>query len=79
LQLAVVKSDLWYIRDSHSRKEIYDMREDPTQSKTVGEPSEFLDRLRTLARTRWERRPPQEKRIPDDEMQTQLRALGYLD
>jgi arylsulfatase A-like enzyme len=79
LQLAVLKSDLWYIRDSDSREEIYDMREDPKQLKTLGGRSESFERLRILADSQWDRRPPQEKRIADDEIQDQLRALGYLE
>jgi arylsulfatase A-like enzyme len=79
LQLAVIEPDLWYIRDSDSREEIYDMREDPKQLKSLGGPSESVERLRVLANLRWDRRPPQEKLIADDEIQRQLRALGYLD
>jgi arylsulfatase A-like enzyme len=79
LQLAVVKPDLWYIRDSGSREEIYDMREDPRQSKNLGGDSESSAQPRALAIRRWERRPPQEKLIADDESRDQLRALGYLD
>jgi arylsulfatase A-like enzyme len=79
LQLAVLKSDLWYIRDSDSREEIYDMREDPKQLKILGGRSESFERLRSLADSRWDRRPPPEKRIANDEIQDQLRALGYLE
>ena len=79
LQLAVMKPDLWYIRDSDSREEIYDMREDPKQLETLGGRSTSFARLRALANTRWDRRPPQEKLIVDDETQDQLRALGYRD
>jgi hypothetical protein len=79
LQLAVMKPDLWYIRDSDSREEIYDMREDPKQLESLGGRSTSFARLRALANTRWSRRPPQEKLIADDETQDQLRALGYRD
>jgi arylsulfatase A-like enzyme len=79
LQLAVLKSDLWYIRDADSREEIYDMREDPKQLNILGGRSESFERLRSLADSRWDRRPPPEKRIANDEIQDQLRALGYLE
>ena len=79
LQLAVVKSDLWYIRDSESHEEIYDMREDPKQLKPLDGRSESFERLRTQASLRWDHRPPQQKLLADDEIQDQLRALGYLD
>lgn len=79
LQLAVVKSDLWYIRDSESHEEIYDMREDPKQLKPLDGRSESFERLRTQASSRWDHRPPQQKLLADDEIQDQLRALGYLD
>ena len=55
------------------------MREDPMQLKLPGGHSEFLERLRTLARTRWDRRSPQEKRIAEDEIHDPLRALGILE
>jgi arylsulfatase A-like enzyme len=79
LQLAVMRPDLWYIRDSDAQEEIYDMRADPTQRRALSGRSESFDRLRTLVDTRWDGRPPQEKRVPDAEIQRQLRELGYVD
>jgi len=79
LQLAVVRSDLWYIRDSDSREEVYDMREDPKQLEILAGNAPLVAVLRSLANTRSDRSPPPQKRIADDAIEDQLNALGYLD
>ena len=79
LQLAVMTSDLWYIRDASSREEIYDMRDDPAQLKNLSGDSESFDQLRSWVDARWDHQPPQEALAPNSQIRERLRALGYVD
>lgn len=76
LAVAVVLGDSWYI-DGTQGEELYRMTDDPDQIHNLAHSAGNVAELRKLARARRETRKG-DAVVLDNEIERQLRALGYL-
>lgn len=74
---AAVRGDLWFV-DGKTGEELYDMEQDPRQLHNLAPDAEAAEGFRTEVVERHLRLAPEFLREDDDELEKELRSLGYL-
>ncbi|MDY7094909.1 MAG: sulfatase [Acidobacteriota bacterium] len=74
---AAIRGDLWFV-DGTAGEELYNMEQDPRQLDNLAPDAEAVAGFKTEVRERVVRRAPEFLREDDDELEKELRSLGYL-
>jgi arylsulfatase A-like enzyme len=74
---AAMRGDLWFVAGA-TGEELYDMEQDPRQLNNLAPDAEAVAGFQNEVKERIVRRAPEFLREDDDELEKELRSLGYL-